>query len=107
MRAVWIEETDDVGYVVDPDLLTRISVSDGSWTLTAEQHLLLGSPMDGNEPRKGWAGQLLGTNVTVREYKALLTLRDRRLSERRRKDAARSNRSARALSAMPLTWPSP
>lgn len=87
MRSVWIEGTDDVGYVVDEDFMRRISVADGTWTLTADQHLILGSPMNGKDPAKGWADQLLGTVVTKRVFEALLTMRDRRLRERNRKTA--------------------
>lgn len=85
MRSVWIEGTDDVGYEVDEDFLRRISVSDGPCTLTADQHLLLGSPMNGRDPVKGWREELLGTVVTKRVFEALLTLRDRRIRERNRK----------------------
>lgn len=85
MKSVWIEGTDDVGYVVDPDFMRRISVSDSSWTLTADQHLVLGSRMNGREPSRGWAEELLGTVVTKRVFEALLTLRERRLRERNRK----------------------
>lgn len=87
MKSVWIEGTDDVGYVVDPDFMRRISVSDTSWTLTADQHMVLGSRMNGRDPARGWAEELLGTVVTKRVFEALLTLRERRLKERNRKTA--------------------